>query len=351
MKAPKVSTVDVSIIIPTFNEGDWLRQTVESILKAKTWLEYEIVIVDDGCDDGSVASVTGKERIRIVATGGKQLGLIRGKIIGAEAARGEYLCFLDSHVLVHDHWIDFLRETCNAFPLGAFISGNLPDVADQQQSNAGHRQMRAYILQNRLLDTAWWKYGTGCFDKPYFQPLSPGGLMFTTRTHYDHLGGFAPTLRIWGAEDIELSLRNYYMGGDSVVDHRVFVYHYYKSPAKRLRVALLAQVIFNCLYVASVYFPHEYYMTVRRSLLRIQWILPPVIAEIDSGQHQQLVANLRSRFVRGFDEWTAQFPQESSPFLADVKSHMTTNSATRLAGLVESLQEILFRKSRRPPLN
>jgi len=44
---------DVSIVIPTYNEGDWLRKTIESIARAKTKATWEIIVIDDGCTDGS----------------------------------------------------------------------------------------------------------------------------------------------------------------------------------------------------------------------------------------------------------------------------------------------------------
>jgi glycosyltransferase involved in cell wall biosynthesis len=44
----------VSILIPCYNADRWLAETIESAL-AQTWANKEIIIVDDGSTDGSLA--------------------------------------------------------------------------------------------------------------------------------------------------------------------------------------------------------------------------------------------------------------------------------------------------------
>ena len=331
------SSVDVSIIIPSFNEGDWLRRTVESILSVKSNLNFEIVVVDDGCTDGSVEAIAGMSRIKVIRTGATKLGLILGKNMGAKVARGSYFCFLDSHVLVHDYWIDYLRETCNTFPQGALVSGNLPDVALLGETYTlppppPEKRLYGYILRDCTLDTTWCFYGIDCATGPYCQPLTPGGLMFTSKAHFEYLGGFSTHIRIWGAEDVEISLKNFCLGGENVVDPRVFVYHYYKENAKKVKLLIRGQIIFNCLFVASTYFPHQYYMSVRRKLLPLRWFVPSIFDEIDSEQHQQFVSELRSRFVRTFEDWTVRFSSALKGFLDDAARYIEKHPTETFVG-------------------
>src|SRR6202040_4152024 len=139
-------------------------------------------------------------------------------------------------------------------------------------------------------------------------PLTPGGLMFTRKLHFARLGGFESSLRKWGAEDIQISLRNYYTGGENVVDPRVVAYHYYKGGknSKRTFTVSCAQHWFNCLHVASVYFPQEYYLSVRDGFAS-RSAATEFIAEIESAEYQLGLEKVRSEFVRGFEEWTTQF--------------------------------------------
>jgi len=310
--------VDVSVVIPTYNEGEWLRKTVESIRDAATDLRYEILIVDDGCSDGSIKAIAIDDDLRIALTGGEQLGLIVAKNTGAKAARGKYLCFMDSHMRVHDHWLDYLRETSDAYPDGALVSGNLPDITRFSTPNRPDQNQYGYCIRNCLLGTLWHFYGCPYTDQAYFEPLTPGGLMFTEKRHFARLGGFDPALRKWGAEDIQISLQNYYLGGENVVDPRVVVYHYYKSgPTKRRTFTVSnAQHGFNSLYVAAAYFPHEYYLKVREA-----WAPRGAGVsfghEIVSHDYAERLQKLRSEFVRGFEEWTSQFSAELQKFFQD----------------------------------
>lgn len=312
--------VDVSVIVPTYNEGMWLNKTVESVRDSDNDLRYEIIVVDDGCTDGSVRAIDPGNDLREVTTGGEQLGLIVAKNIGAKAARGKYLCFIDSHIVVHHRWLDYLRQTCDAYPEGCLVSGNLPDVARFKTPDQPDRLQYGYIIRNSLLGTGWHFYGCARTDQSYLEPLTPGGLMFTQKAHFARLGGFAPELRKWGSEDIQISLQNYYVGGENVVDPRVVVYHYYKNghTNKRTFSVTNAQSSFNSLYVAATYFPADYYGTVRETFITRQEG-PALIAEIESAEIQGRLQRMRSNFVRGFDDWTAKFQIELKKFFTDVQ--------------------------------
>ena len=44
----------ISVIVPCFNQGNYLSETLESVLK-QTLKEWELIIVDDGCADNTEA--------------------------------------------------------------------------------------------------------------------------------------------------------------------------------------------------------------------------------------------------------------------------------------------------------
>lgn len=92
----------ISIIVPVYNTEKYLARCMESIL-SQTFRDIEIILVDDGSQDGS-----GKlcddialrdERVRVLHQ--KNAGVSAARNAGIEAARGEWLGFVDS-----DDWID-----------------------------------------------------------------------------------------------------------------------------------------------------------------------------------------------------------------------------------------------------
>ena len=44
----------VSILIPAFNAQEWIAETIQSALR-QTWPHKEIIVVDDGSTDGTLA--------------------------------------------------------------------------------------------------------------------------------------------------------------------------------------------------------------------------------------------------------------------------------------------------------
>ncbi|QMW65926.1 CDP-glycerol glycerophosphotransferase family protein [Mumia sp. ZJ1417] len=93
----------LSIVVPVYQVERYVDDCLTS-LRRQTYRKTEIVVVDDGSRDASMAIVAGHARrdpcIRVVhrANG----GLSAARNTGAEAARGAYLTFVDSDDMVSD---------------------------------------------------------------------------------------------------------------------------------------------------------------------------------------------------------------------------------------------------------
>lgn len=88
----------VSVIIPVYQVEDYLERAVDSVL-AQTLQETEIVLVDNGSQDGSgeicdAYAARYPERIQVIHKENEGLGMARNT--GIKRASGEYLAFLDS---------------------------------------------------------------------------------------------------------------------------------------------------------------------------------------------------------------------------------------------------------------
>ncbi len=92
----------LSIIVPVYNAEPWLRRCVDSIL-SQTFTDLEAILVDDGSTDGSAGIIddyTCRDP-RIVAVRQDNRGVSQARNAGLEAARGEFVGFVDS-----DDWIE-----------------------------------------------------------------------------------------------------------------------------------------------------------------------------------------------------------------------------------------------------
>src|ERR1700735_1430197 len=85
----------VSVVIPTYNRADKVRRGVESVL-AQTFLDLEVIVVDDGSSDetGQTLKHAFGDRIRYYFQTNQGASVARNK--GIEEARGEWIAFLDS---------------------------------------------------------------------------------------------------------------------------------------------------------------------------------------------------------------------------------------------------------------
>lgn len=89
----------LTIIIPTYNRADFLREAIESVL-SQTFTNYELIVVDDGSRDHTEDVVREFPRIRYVACS-ENSGVSHARNLGIKLASGRYVCFLDSD----DLWI------------------------------------------------------------------------------------------------------------------------------------------------------------------------------------------------------------------------------------------------------
>jgi beta-1,4-mannosyl-glycoprotein beta-1,4-N-acetylglucosaminyltransferase len=108
-----------SIIIPTYNHlEDCLKPCIESILKYTTFEETEIIVVGNGCTDGSFDYLLKvKEKLGNnlnIVWDPKPLGYTKATNLGIQNARGEYLILLNNDTNILDspvnEWIKMLEH-------------------------------------------------------------------------------------------------------------------------------------------------------------------------------------------------------------------------------------------------
>jgi glycosyltransferase involved in cell wall biosynthesis len=84
----------VSVIIPTYNRAALVPQAVASV-KAQTYRDFEILVVDDGSTDDTRETLAAWREVRVLRHPCRR-GVAAARNLGIAAARGEWLAFLDS---------------------------------------------------------------------------------------------------------------------------------------------------------------------------------------------------------------------------------------------------------------
>lgn len=118
----------VSVVVPVYNVESYLSACLESIL-SQTFSDFELLVVDDGSTDGSVALVEAivDPRLRLIRQ--ENRGLAGARNTGIRHAEGEFIALLDSDDLWlpqklerHVAHLDSRPEVGLSFSRSAFIN-------------------------------------------------------------------------------------------------------------------------------------------------------------------------------------------------------------------------------------
>ncbi len=118
----------VSCIVIFLDAERFLQEAIDSIL-AQTYGQWELLLVDDGSSDGSTgiarrAADSQPDRIRYLEhPGNVNRGMSASRNLGAAAARGEYLAFLDSDDVWVPNKLSEQVQIMEALPEAAMLYG------------------------------------------------------------------------------------------------------------------------------------------------------------------------------------------------------------------------------------
>jgi len=99
-----------SIIIPTFNRSGFILKSVESVL-IQEYDNFEIIVVNDGSTDSTIDALdTIKDpRLKVINIDNSERAAARNR--GIEAAKGDYISFLDSDDIYYNNYLTVAEKT------------------------------------------------------------------------------------------------------------------------------------------------------------------------------------------------------------------------------------------------
>ena len=99
----------VSVVIPAYNAESTLEKTLKDVL-AQTFEDLEVVVVDDGSEDGTKIiaekAATIDSRVRVIRQANE--GMSRARNNGTIAASGEYILYVDSDDRIESYCLEYL---------------------------------------------------------------------------------------------------------------------------------------------------------------------------------------------------------------------------------------------------
>ena len=212
----------VSVVIPTYERAGLVGRAVDSAL-AQTVEDVEVVVVDDGSTDGTRARVEERAdpRVRYLAHDDNR-GVSAARNTGVEAARGEYVAFLDSD----DEWLPrkLERQLSALDERGSEWVGAYCDVATTGLSTAGRvaDAVSAALFRSAAPREGGRELAEALLSMQVF--MGPGSTLLVEREVVASTGGFDEGLSIY--EDWDLVLRVLSVGKLAYVDEPLAVTHF-----------------------------------------------------------------------------------------------------------------------------
>lgn len=123
----RTSRVKISVIIPTKDRGDDLRQTLECVL-AQTRPPDELIVVDQGRADSLSEMLAQYAGPRLLHIRDPEItGLPAARNVGFAASAGDLVCFLDDDVTLDPSYLSEMERGFGRFPEWAGLTGRLTE--------------------------------------------------------------------------------------------------------------------------------------------------------------------------------------------------------------------------------
>lgn len=148
-----------SIVIPTYNRVELLFKSVESALN-QSYGDYEIIVVDDGSRHDvieRIRSLADEDKVKLILCP-KNRGGGAARNIGINAARGKYVCFLDSDDIWHSEKLKEEKSVLDLFPEVDIVYSKIENIKEGKVIEV---VPRLGIRRNQLISDYLFSYIKG----------------------------------------------------------------------------------------------------------------------------------------------------------------------------------------------
>lgn len=220
MATAKGARASVSVVMPSYNHAPYITRAIASV-RAQTYDRIELIVVDDGSSDGSVAllrELQAEHGFTLICQ--ENAGVCRTLNRGVrEAATGDYIALLASDDLWAPDKLERQLAALEADPAAEFCFSQAVEFIDDDAPASGR------IFPKRCLR------GT-VLKKVFLRQHVPAGTMLFSRRLYDQLGGFDETLR---EEDWDFVIRSAAATRFAAVDAPLLHYRAHVANTMRTR--------------------------------------------------------------------------------------------------------------------
>jgi glycosyltransferase involved in cell wall biosynthesis len=235
LPVPPPSPPKISVVICAYEAERTMRACLESLRELR-YPNYEVIIVNDGSQDGTLPIVQQFPEFRLISQANGGLSVARN--VGIEAATGEIVAFTDSDCVVDPDWLTYLAHT---FVHGGFVAVGGPNLSPPEDSRtatcvAASPGGPTHVLLNDQV-----------------AEHIPGCNMAFRKSVLVKVGGFDPLFRAAG-DDVDLCWRLQNEGEVIGFSAAAMVWHFRRSTVR----AYISQQMGYGAAEALLFFKHPY---------------------------------------------------------------------------------------------
>ncbi|MDU6983133.1 MAG: glycosyltransferase family 2 protein [Terrisporobacter othiniensis] len=175
-----MNKIDVSIIVPVYNNEEYLDECIESIMN-QTFKNIEVILVNDGSTDesGWICNNYAKKDNRVVVIHSENNGVSIARNIGINNARGNYIIFCDSDDWIENDYVEVLYNEIINNNTDAVYCGIYRDVYKDRRliKNEASGVSRNMYIEKQNLD----KYLKYIFETMLGPFLASWGKIYDTK--------------------------------------------------------------------------------------------------------------------------------------------------------------------------
>ncbi len=234
--------MDLSIIIVNYNVKEFLQNLLHSITKSAGRIKYEIIIVDNASNDGSVEFIKEKfPGVKLIANK-ENLGFSKANNLGLAIAQGKYLLLLNPDTLLREDTIQKMMEFFESAPDAGLAGCKIlnPDGTLQlacRRSFPGPWTSFCKVTGLSSLfpsSKIFARYNLTYLDEnqTYEVDAISGSFMMMKKDVYEKVGGLDEEFFMYG-EDLDLCYRIQKSGYKVYYVHSTQIIHYKGESTKR----------------------------------------------------------------------------------------------------------------------
>ena len=173
-----------SVVVPAYNAERLIGRCIDSIL-GQSFQDFELIVVNDGSKDHTLEAMAGYQDARLKVITQPNQGVSVARNTGIQAARGDYICFLDADDEFLPHCLEEYRRAIDAFPEKGFfasrhcvglLDGSVTEVAETGRIEYAANAFPAFIKDAEVVWTGCVCIRRALFDQyGMFEPGVPIG--------------------------------------------------------------------------------------------------------------------------------------------------------------------------------